>query len=55
MNSNNKLPAWMSKTKPGKRTSEYTAKPKKKQSSNGNTTSGGMVKSGKRKAYLDSL
>ena len=54
MNSNNKLPDWMAKTKPGKRTSEYTAKPKKKTSS-GNVTQGGMIKGGKRKPYLDSL
>lgn len=53
MNSN--LPAWMSQTKPGSRESAYTNKKKKKKATKGNVTEGGMIKSGKRKAYLDSL
>ena len=55
MNSNNDLPQWMKDTKGGKRTSAYSAKKTKKAPSKGNVTRGGMVKGGKRKAYLDSL
>lgn len=60
MNSNLPQPDWMSMTKGGKRTSEYTDKPKKKKPTQGkptkgNVTDGGMIKSGKRKPYLDSL
>jgi len=55
MNSNNDLPAWMAKTKPGKRTSAYSKKKKKASPTKGSVSSGGMVKKGKRKAYLDSL
>jgi hypothetical protein len=61
MDSNLDLPQWMKDTKGGKRTSAYSApaakkrKTKKTSPTEGNVTTGGMIKKGKRKAYLDSL